>query len=153
MQLKTMALKDLIPYENNPRINGAAVKEVKESIKQVGYITPIVIDINNEILAGHTRYQALNELEYEEVECIVMDDITPEQRKKFRLLDNKIGEIADWDLEMLRNEIQDVDFGDYQGFAYLMQEDKKKLEDIIDEFEEKEIKCPKCGAVVEADED
>ena len=153
MQLKKINLNDLIPYENNPRVNTAAVKEVKESINQVGYITPIVIDENYEILAGHTRYQALSELGYECVECIILDNLTEDQKRKFRLLDNKIGELAEWDLEKLKLELGGVDLGEYKGFAYLQQGEEKSLENIIDEFEEKEIRCPKCGALVDPDAD
>ena len=62
MELIEKKLSELIPYANNPRKNDGAVDAVVESIKQCGYISPIVIDENNEILAGHTRYKAMKKL-------------------------------------------------------------------------------------------
>lgn len=148
MKLETVRLEKLKPYENNPRENDHAVEEVKQSIEQVGYVTPIVVDEDYEILAGHTRYAALMEMGYESVECIVVDGLTDTQRRKFRLLDNKVGEISTWDVEMLRKELQGLDFGSYDGFAFLM-EQEDDFTDVNTDFEEQAVYCPKCGELVE----
>ena len=82
-----------------------------ESINQCGYIAPIIIDEDGVILAGHTRYKALQKLGKTEVECIVKEGLTEEQKKKYRLLDNKTNELADWDMQLLAEELADLDFG------------------------------------------
>ena len=83
-----------------------------ESIRQCGYIAPIIIDEDGVILAGHTRYKAIKKLGKAEVECIVKEGLTEEQKKKYRILDNKTNELADWDLSLLADELNELDFGD-----------------------------------------
>ena len=104
-------LSDIQPYDKNPRNNKQAVDAVAESIRQCGYVTPIVIDENNIILAGHTRYKALKKLGRKEVECIVKENLTEDQKKKYRLLDNKTNELAEWDMDLLAEELAGLDFG------------------------------------------
>jgi hypothetical protein len=112
--LRTSAIK---PYENNPRINDSAVDAVIESINQCEYIDPIEIDENNVILSGHTRLKALQKLKIKSADCIRVTGLTEEQKRKYRLLTNKTGELADWDLEKLGAELDDLDFGDFDfGF-------------------------------------
>ena len=108
----------LIPYDKNPRINDKAVKYVRASIEQFGFKIPIVVDENDVIVCGHTRLKAAKEIGLEEVPCIVASDLTPEQIRAFRVADNKVGEMADWDEDVLASEIADLpefDFGDF-GF-------------------------------------
>ena len=100
MNIINLKLDQLHPYENNPRKNDEAVKYVAESIKEFGFKVPIVIDKNNVIIAGHTRYKAAKKLKLTEVPCIVADDLTEEQVKAFRLADNKVGELADLNMNM-----------------------------------------------------
>ena len=106
-------LSELKPYENNPRINDEAVDDVAESIKQCSYIAPIIIDEDGVILAGHTRYKALKKLGYKECEVVIASDLTEEQKKKYRLYDNKTAEMASWDQKKLSAELCDVDFQGY----------------------------------------
>lgn len=113
----TVRVADLKPYENNPRNNDGAVEAVKESISQVGYISPIVVDENMEVLAGHTRLKAISESERTEVDVLLVEGLTDEQKKKYRLLDNKTNEFASWDFEKLADELEGLDFGDFDfGF-------------------------------------
>lgn len=110
-------IEDLIPYENNPRINDDAVADVVESIKQTGNLDPIEVDENGVILSGHTRLKALKKLGYEETEIVVYKGLTEEQKKKYRLLANKTGEKAGWDIEKLDEELDGLDFLGYDfGF-------------------------------------
>ena len=81
MRLETLKLADLIPYVNNPRKNDDAVNAVAESIRQCTYITPIIVDENRVIIAGHTRYKALKALGIEEAPCLICDGLTEEQKK------------------------------------------------------------------------
>lgn len=109
----TMRLDDLVPYENNPRINEPAVPAVVESIEQVGYVSPIIVDEDNEILAGHTRLKALRQIGEDAVEVLKVTGLSEEQKRKYRLLDNKTNELAVWDTELLALELEDLDFGDF----------------------------------------
>lgn len=110
---KKLKLSELIPYENNPRLNDEAVKDVIESIKQCENLDPIEIDENNVILSGHTRLKALESLGYTDTEVIQITGLSDEQKRKYRLLANKTGEKADWDLAKLEEELQGLDFGGY----------------------------------------
>lgn len=101
-------VSELIPYINNPRNNDNAVDAVASSIKNFGFKVPIVVDSNNEIINGHTRLKAAQKLGLEAVPVIVADDLTPEQVKAFRLADNKVGEIATWNDEMLAIELEEL---------------------------------------------
>lgn len=111
MQTEIRELVELIPYENNPRHNDAAVDAVAESIRQCGYIAPIIIDEDGVILAGHTRFKALQKLGYSEVEVVIKAGLTDDQKRKYRLLDNKTNELAEWDFEKLMEELEGLDFG------------------------------------------
>ncbi len=94
-------LNELIPHARNPRKNDGAVEAVSKSIKETGYITPIIVDENNEILCGHTRAKSLKKLGHSEVEVLKVTGLTDEQKKRYRILDNKTGEVAEWDFEIL----------------------------------------------------
>lgn len=113
MQVVEKRLTELLPYENNPRKNDAAIPYVKESIKRYGFKVPLVIDKNNVIVAGHTRYLASIELGLDTVPCVVADDLTEEEIKEFRLVDNKTSEFAGWDFGLLNEELESIDFGDF----------------------------------------
>ena len=101
--------KELKPYANNPRINDDAVEYVANSIKEFGFKVPMVITSDGEIVAGHTRLKACERLGITEVPCVIADDLTPEQIKAFRLADNKVGEIATWDVPKLEMEMQEIE--------------------------------------------
>lgn len=121
-------IDEIIPYEKNARKNDKAVKYVAESIKQFGFKNPVIIDRENVIVCGHTRVKAAKKLHIEEVPCIIADDLTEEQIKAFRLADNKVAEKAEWDYELLDEEInilEDFNFEDF-GFEFLEEEDKPK---------------------------
>jgi len=116
MEIVTRKLDDIIPYKNNPRKNDSAVDAVAESIRQCGYCAPIIVDENGVILAGHTRLKAVRKLGWTEVEVCVKTGLTEKQKKKFRILDNKTGEAATWDFELLNLELEEIDFG---GFDFV----------------------------------
>lgn len=122
-QLMTVNAAEIRPYENNPRINDDAVDAVKESIRQCEYIAPIVVDEDMVILAGHTRYKALLEMGRKKIEVLQVMGLTATQKKKYRLLDNKTNEFADWDYDLLDEELADLDFGDFDfGFDDTVEE-------------------------------
>lgn len=133
IEIKTMLLSDIHPYEKNPRKNDGAVEAVIESIKQCGYCAPIIVDENNVILAGHTRHKALKRLEWEECQVVVRTGMTEEQKRKYRLLDNKTNEFAEWDLGLLSEELEGLDFGTFDfGFGIGDNEPEDAVEDDFD---------------------
>lgn len=115
MEIITRKLDEIIPYKNNPRKNDGAVDAVAESIRQCGYCAPIIVDENGVILAGHTRLKAIKKLGWSEVEVCVKSGLTEKQKKKFRILDNKTTEFAEWDFDALQVELDGMDF---QGFKF-----------------------------------
>lgn len=151
MKLITMKLEDIRPYPNNPRKNNTAVEAVAESIRQCGYVAPIIIDENGVILAGHTRYKALKTLGRAEAEVVVKEGLTEEQKKKYRLLDNKTNELASWDLELLASELEGMDLGGLAVDWGLPELDDIELADGPGEpaGDGLTVHCPKCGFVFE----
>ncbi|MFR6151453.1 MAG: DNA modification methylase [Peptoniphilus sp.] len=98
-------IDEIIPYINNPRDNEPAVDAVASSIKNFGFNQPIAIDSKNEIIAGHTRYKAAKKLDLKEVPCVIIDDLTDEEVRAYRLADNKVAEKATWNKELLAEEL------------------------------------------------
>lgn len=125
MELRKVNINTLIPYENNPRKNEDAVDAVAESIRQCGYCAPIICDEERVILAGHTRLKALQKLGREDCEVIFIENLTEEQKRKYRLLDNKTNEFALWDFEKLEAELADLDFDGFD-FGFDTEEDEPK---------------------------
>ena len=110
MNIEIRNTHDLIPYVNNPRKNdGPAVDKVASSIKQFGFKVPIIIDSQNEIVAGHTRLKAAKKLGLDEVPCIIADDLTPAQIKAFRIADNRVAAESEWDFDLLEIELEGLD--------------------------------------------
>ena len=134
-------VKDLIPYEKNPRKNDEAVKYVANSIKEFGFKVPIIIDSNNVIVAGHTRLKASKVLKLEEVPCIIADDLNEEQIKAFRLADNKVSELAEWDFGLLSEELDDILNIEMNDFGFDLSIDLPNEEKEIEE-DDFEIEVP-----------
>ena len=112
-----LPIDEVIPYENNPRVNDSAVNDVVASIRQCENIDPIEVDENNVILSGHTRLKALKALDYTEVQVLRITGLTDEQKRKYRILANKTAEKAEWDFEKLELELDGLDFEGYDfGF-------------------------------------
>ena len=143
-------LKDIKPYEKNPRKNDNAVKYVANSIKEFGFQQPIVIDKNGVIVAGNTRYKASKKLGLEKVPCIIADDLTDEQIKAYRLADNKVSELAEWDIDLLDEELDDIFNIDMSDFGFDLTEEeeeptapteRKDLSDKVGETYEVIVEC------------
>ena len=149
MKVVEKQLKELRMYENNPRNNDQAVDEVAKSIQEFGFKVPMVIDADNVIVCGHTRYKACVKLGIETVPCIIADDLTPEQVNAFRLAENKTNELATWDLGKLKEELDKLVATNYDienfGFDiddFYTEETDHVVEDGYD-LEDIEIKEPK----------
>lgn len=105
-RLKVSKIK---PYESNPRvISEKSLEAVKHSIENYGYVQPIVVDKNHVIIAGHTRHQALTELGVESTEVYVVD-MPEEKARAYRIVDNKTGELTDWDKSSLTMELRELE--------------------------------------------
>ena len=135
MEIIYKKVGDLIPYEKNPRKNAKAVKYVANSIEEFGFKVPIVIDRDNVVVCGHTRLKASEQLGIEEVPCIVADDLTDEQIKAFRLADNKVAEKADWDFDLLTEEIDDIFSLDMEDFGFEFIDTEKNKRDTQNKVE------------------
>lgn len=171
MKINLLQADQIKPYWRNPRKNSKAIELVKKSIDRYGFLQPIVIDSNNIIIAGHTRYKAMIELGHQQIPTITAD-LSPEKAKEYRIVDNKTAELAEWDIEALIPELREIksidEIEDYfvgasiedllsQGVSNkeINDEDVKKREDQLKgQFEEKsalvqgqyiDILCPHCG--------
>lgn len=141
MQVVEKKLKDIVPYEKNPRKNDSAVDAVASSISQFGFKVPVVIDKDGVIVCGHTRYKAAKKLGLEAVPCVVADDLTEEQIKAYRLADNKVAELAEWDFNMLGDELEnifDFDMSDF-GFDEVVTDDDYGTDFSLADGEKSEI--------------
>lgn len=125
---KNVPIDSIKPYENNPRDNDSAVGGVAKSLQQYGWQQPIVVDKDNKIIVGHTRYKAAQKLELKNVPVIVAKDLTPDQVKGYRLADNKTGENAIWDNKKLLKELEKLNNEIYTGFK-----ESGIFEDVLDE--------------------
>jgi ParB-like chromosome segregation protein Spo0J len=136
MLVTSWAIDRVIPYDRNPRNNEAAVAKVAASLREFGWRQPIVVDAKGIIIAGHTRLLAARSLEMAEVPVHVADTLTPDQVRAYRLADNRIGQEAEWDDELLVQELlalrlADVDLG-ITGF------DEAELEELLAEHTEQD---------------
>ena len=141
MKEKIIYLKpsELKPYGNNPRKNEKAIDMVAKSIEDFGFKNPIIVDSHMVIIAGHTRLEAAKQLRMSEVPVIVAEDLTEDQANALRLVDNRTNEIAEWDFEKLKEELENIDMNmdDFKfDFDELIIEDKQEVEDDDFGFEE-----------------
>lgn len=130
MNIVNMKIKEIIPYEKNAKKHDKTqIANVAESIKRFGFAQPLVVDKDNVLIIGHCRLLAAKQLKLREVPVVRMDDLTEEQVKQLRLLDNKLNE-SDWDIELLQAEVGELDFDGFDldwGFKEL--EDSSVIED------------------------
>lgn len=139
MQVIMKHINEITPYEKNPRKNDEAVKYVAKSIKEFGFKVPIIIDAHNIIVAGHTRYKAAKSLKISELPCIVADDLTDEQIKAFRLADNKVAEKAEWDFDLLGEELDEIFDIDMSDFGFDFSEDEEEETEVIEDEVPEEV--------------
>lgn len=132
MIVKNVPISDIRPYGDNPRRNDEAVPKVAASIRRFGFQQPIVVDGNGVIIVGHTRYKAARQLGMDTVPVIYANELTPEQANEYRLADNKVGEIAEWDDRLLETELGSMG-EDMAEFGFDMGDEiSYEIEDNID---------------------
>lgn len=155
---ENVEVSKLKPYKNNARThNETQIEKIANSIKEFGFINPILIDSNYEIIAGHGRVLGAKKLELKEVPCIFIEDLTEAQKKAYILADNKLALDAGWDDEILKielKELKELDFNlNLTGFEDWEMVTNNEID--IDKFfedkgeekekEPKKIQCPHCG--------
>ncbi len=135
MQIETWEIKDLIPYEGNPRKNEEAVPKMAQALKEYGFRVPVLARSTGEVIDGHLRIKAARAAGIEMVPVIVCDDMTDEQIKAFRISVNRMAELADWDCDLLQIEMQELtDLGcdiELTGFDEIELEKLFSVDDLI----------------------
>ena len=144
-QIKRVVLDKLIPYVNNAKVHSEEqITKIASSIREFGFVNPILIDKDFNIIAGHGRAMAAKKLGMDEVPCVFVEGLTDAQRKAYILADNRLGELAEWDMELVTSELEmllDNDFDiDLTGFE--LPEEQEETEIKEDEVpEEVETRC------------
>lgn len=106
-EMKLVPIEKLIPYINNARTHNAEqVNKLRSSLREFGFINPVIIDGEYNIIAGHGRVMAAKEEKIAEVPCVLVDHLTPAQKKAYIIADNRMAQDAGWDEELLRIEIE-----------------------------------------------
>ena len=157
MNVKNINIRDIRPYKNNAKKHDETqINNVAESIRKYGFVQPIVIDKDGVIIIGHCRALAAKKLGLKEVPCVCVEDLTEEQVKALRIVDNKSNE-SEWDFDILPDELAELNFDDFD-FDFGIENEKETVtsepkeatgaveygtEDFSDE--KFECECPRCG--------
>jgi len=163
-KLERWPIKRLVPYERNARTHSLEqVAQIAASIQEFGFTNPILVDGKDGIIAGHGRLAAAKDLGLTEVPVVVLDHLTPDQKRAYVLADNKLALNAGWDADLLQQEIAALSLVDFdlslmgwsedelaglldpEGIDEPAKEYEGSQEYGEDEFSEFEHKCPRCG--------
>lgn len=154
-ELQSVEIAKIKPYKNNAKIHGKnQLKKLQESISEFGFLTPCLIDQDFNLIAGHGRVEAAKALGMKEVPCVFVENLTEEQRKAYILADNKLSELAEWDLEILNKELAELSEAGMNislvGFELnneITQELNEGVEITIESLGDENFKyeCPECG--------
>lgn len=135
--IEFLPITDLKPYENNARLHPKdQLEKISKSIKEFGFITPVIIDENNTILVGHGRTEAAKMAGMSAVPCRRVSDLTDEQKRAYILADNKLSDLAEWDEELLQMELDRIECLDMSDFGF------EEFEVEIEEPETHETEIP-----------
>tara|TARA_B100000214_G_scaffold185101_1_gene133488 strand:+ start:940 stop:1554 length:615 start_codon:yes stop_codon:yes gene_type:complete len=108
-----LKVEDIKPYKKNPRKNDLSIPKVKQSIVTFGFNQPILIDKDQVVITGHTRLKAAKELNLKEVPCIIVEDLSENEIKAYRIADNKVGQDSTWDVTLLKEELKKLRLEQY----------------------------------------
>ena len=140
MEVKSLKLDSITPYGKNAKKHDKRqINNVAESIKQYGFVQPIVVDRDGVIVIGHCRALAAKKLGMEEVPCVCVDDLTPEQVNALRLVDNKSNE-SDWDFDLLAVELPGLDLSEFDFDFSFPELDESEIEEMTNEQREQEFR-------------
>lgn len=129
-QLTMVSIDDLIPYANNAKKHGVKqINQIRASLREFGFVTPVLIDFDNNIIAGHGRVEAARAEGMSEVPCVVVTNLSEAQRKAYILADNRLSETAVWDKDLLKIELKGLEALDFDvGIVGFDAECLKKIE-------------------------
>ena len=150
-KVQEVSISLLRPYENNAKIHGKdQIEKLKSSIQEFGFLTPCLIDQDYNLIAGHGRVIAADELGLKEVPCVFIEGLTEEQRKAYILIDNRLAELAGWDYGLLDQELDGIEEIDMSQYGFDTLESNIDFDDFFatpdeKEREPKKIQCPHCG--------
>lgn len=144
MNIVEKRIDEIRPYENNPRFNDEAVEYVAESIKAYGWKQPIVVDKDNVIIAGHTRWKAAKKLGMKTVPVLIADDLDEDQVRAYRLADNKVSDFSAWDNKLLLEELSEIPEDLFTGFDFSETFDK-----LLDESDNDTVEMNEAGTTYE----
>ena len=148
MKVTEISVSDLKPYDKNTKKHDKTqIANVAESIKQYGFVQPIVIDKNNTVVIGHCRLLAAKQLKMKEVPCVCVEDLTEEQVKALRIVDNKSNE-SEWDFDILPDELDELDFDGFD-FDFCLETDGEDYspDEFGDEFSLPDGDKPEIGVM------
>lgn len=133
-------LSEIVPYAKNAKKHDKKqIANVAESIKQYGFVQPVVIDRDGVIVIGHCRAEAAKKLGMKTVPCVCVDDLTPEQVNALRLVDNKSNE-SDWDFDLLADELPGLDLSAFDFDFSFPELDESEIEEMTNEQREQEFR-------------
>ena len=135
-EIEWMPIGSVKPYDRNPRRNDAAVDAVANSITEFGFKNPIIVDKDLVIIAGHTRLKAAKKLGLKEVPVVIASDLSEEQAKAYRIADNSVADLSEWDYDKLLEEIDSIDF-DMSDFGFKFVDDEVDFSDLEQRMAEK----------------
>jgi len=154
-ELQSVEIAKIKPYKNNAKIHGKnQLKKLQESISEFGFLTPCLIDQDFNLIAGHGRVEAAKALGMKEVPCVFVEELTEQQRRAYILADNKLSELAEWDLEILNQELaelseagMDITLVGFELNNEITQELNDGVEISIESLGDENFKyeCPECG--------
>lgn len=156
MTITEMPIKDIVPYANNAKKHDSTqVSNIMKSIQEFGFVQPVVIDENNNLIIGHGRTEAAKKLKMKTIPTVRLEGLSDEEINRLRILDNKLNE-SEWDLNLLEKELADLDFSDFD-LDFDLPEPQQPEEIDVDDFfdietkksEKKQCHCPKCGFIFE----
>lgn len=113
IQIQHWPTRKLIPYDRNPRINDHAVDQVAAAIKEFGFRIPVLIKSNGDLIDGHLRLKAALKINLETVPVVICDDLSEAQIKAFRISINRMADLAEWDMDLLLLEMEELEFTGY----------------------------------------
>ena len=171
--LPMVRIDELKPYENNAKIHGPEqIEQLRKSLREFGFVSPVLIDEDNNLIAGHGRVEAARAEGMSEVPCVFVSDLTEAQRRAYIIADNRLAEAGAWDAARLKFEMQELQsFGfdtELTGFAMdeietiYVSAHERHAPGAVEEAEALELDetltrhesalqchCPKCGFVFE----
>ena len=135
-ELQLVPIEKLVPYANNARTHSPEqIKKLRSSLREFGFINPVIIDRDYGVIAGHGRILAAQEEGIEKIPCVFADHLTEAQKKAYIIADNRMAMDAGWDEEMLRVEIEALQAADFDPL--LTGFDEKELADLFESEEDK----------------